>query len=134
MTEYRFPTKIEKIAGLLRTELEWLPPDRERGLIGERQASSFAEYMVAMALWFLRIEFRYKHSILHTPYYVDFYIFTGVDWIPLDVNQRTGVPLTGQDRLRVRVIEVALSMKLNLIYADQVRTFEGALDAVRAIL
>ncbi len=115
-------------------DLEWLPKGRERGMIDGRQAASFAEYRVALALWFLRLEFRYKYTVLNTIYIIDFYIFNGIEWVPLEVRNYTGCPETSQDRLRIRIIEGTLSRKLNIIYDTQVQSFEMALDAIRSIL
>lgn len=131
MVDYRFPDRIEKITRLRKEELEWLQAERKRGMIGERQAASFAEYTVALALWFLRMDFRYKYRILHTQYTVDFYIDNGGEWVPLDVINYTGLDPTAEQRLRTRVIEEALGVKLNVIYDTEVRTFEDAIDAVR---
>jgi len=134
MITYRFPKRTESSSHLKEDSLEWLPSRRERGMIAARRAGSYAEYMVARVLWHLRLEFHYQYRVLHTPYTIDFYIFNGAAWIPLDVRNYSGESTSSQDQLRVRIIENALNRELHTIYDTQTRSFEMALDAVRAIV
>jgi len=138
MTDYRFPTRIEKIQGKLKkrdpTDLEWEPAPKERGDINGRQVGSFAEWAVAMALWFLRLEFHYKFYIVHTPYFVDFYVNNGIEWVPVDVVNFSKVMETSEQRFRVATIERILDTGLRVIYDYEVTTFDGAVNAVRRII
>ena len=134
MTNYRFPARRPATSRLKGADLDWLPRDRELGMIGNCRAGSYAEYMVALVLWYLNMEFHYQYRVLNTPYTIDFYIFNEAAWIPLDVRNYGGVPTRSQDRLRVRIIENALNRELNTIYDTQTKSFEMALDAVKAIL
>ena len=103
-------------------------------MIAGRRAGSYAEYMVARVLWHLRLEFHYQYRVLHTPYTIDFYIFNGAEWIPLDVRNDKADSTRSQDRVRARIIEHALNRELHTIYDTQARSFEMTLDAVSAIL
>ena len=134
MTDFRFPKRAEPSSRLEAGDLEWLPSSRERGMIGDRRAGSYAEYMVARVLWHLRLEFHYQYRVTLTPYTIDFYIFNGAAWIPLDVRNDAADSTRSQDQLRARIIENALNRDLHTIYDTQARSFEMALDAVSAIL
>lgn len=134
MTDFRFPKRLESNIRLKAGNLEWLAPERDRGMIGDRRAGSYAEYMVALVLWYLRLDFYYQYRILHTPYTIDFYIFNKVVWIPLDVRNYYSDSTPSLDQLRVRIIENALNRELNILYDTQTKSFEMALDALRAIL
>ena len=134
MTNYRFPTRRPAASRLKGAELDWLPRERVLGMIGNHRAGSYAEYIVALVLWHLRLEFHYQYRVHPTPYTIDFYIFNGTEWVPLEVKNFSGDPKKSKDRLRYRIIENALNRDLNTIYDTQTMSFEMALDAVKAIL
>ena len=69
-----------------------------RGAIGGQIAGSFAEWVVALALWYLKIKFVYKYNFRGIRFVIDFYIDAGPDWIPVDVGS-FGVlkPMQGSD-------------------------------------
>jgi hypothetical protein len=134
MTGYRFPVRTGEAARFEGAELEWQPGKPERGLIGDRQAASYAEYRVAQVLWYLRLDFRYKVSVLHTPYVVDFYLFNGAEWLALDVVGGSGRVQRAAQALRLRVIKNALPARYRVLNDFDLQTFDQAVAAVRAVL
>ena len=70
MTDYRFPTRIRAIERLEapRIDVEIPEPKEERSEIAGRIAASFAEWVVALALWYLKLRFTYKKSIPKTKF------------------------------------------------------------------
>jgi len=135
VTDYRFPTRIKKIERVKgpRIEYEVVEEEKERGMIGGRLAASFAEWGVALALWYLKIDFSYKYRIPLTKFQVDFYIKSGPDGVPLDVWQSEGYIDTGARIFRRKVIERVLGRHLWTVMDHEVRTFEAAITVIRRI-
>ena len=99
MTGYRFPTRIRRIEAVQAPDFEIKQEDAwQRGAIGGQIAGSFAEWVVALALWYLKIKFVYKYNFRGIRFVIDFYIDAGPDWIPVDVGS-FGVlkPMQGSD-------------------------------------
>ena len=135
MTEFRFPTRRERVEAVKGPDVDIRPyrPPRERGRIMGRVAS-YAEWIVALALWRLKLEFIFQKSIKGTKYKIDFFIEAAPLWIMLDVNQYSGNQQTGAQRFRKKVIERVMNRPLFLLWDTQVSTFEEAITSIRRIL
>ena len=133
MTDYRFPTRIKKIEKVRGPEidLELMEEDLERGEIMGRYAASFAEWVVALALWYLKLKFVYKKGIRDTRYYVDFYIEASPLWVMLDVRQFSETTETSSQRFRKKIIESIMKRPLHTVWDYQVSTYEEAIHQVR---
>jgi hypothetical protein len=133
MTDYRFPTRIEKIERLRSPEIKVEAAHRVRGEI-QGSAASFAEYMVALVLYYLKLAFTYKYRVRGTAFTVDFRIDSGAERLALDVVNWTGGYETNRQRLRRQVIEHELGARLQVIYDTETGSFEDALEAVRRVV
>ena len=58
MTDYKFPARIKRLELIRIPDFEIEKPPRERGEIMGIMAS-FAEWVVALVFWYLKIEFFY---------------------------------------------------------------------------
>ena len=136
MTNYKFPTRIrgiERIEGP-RIDVEIPEPEEERGEIAGRQAASFAEWVVALALWYLKLRFTYKKSIPKTKYSVDFYIEAAPQWVMLDVWTVAGDRNNSSRRFRKKVIERVMGRPLHTLWSSQVSTYEEAIGQIRRLV
>ena len=133
MTDYLFPTRIDRISRIQPPEIEITEAPRERGEVMGIMAS-FAEYMVALVLWYLRFKFYYKWHVPETIYSVDFLIDMNGDWVLLDVTNDTHRYETSGRRLRKRVIQNVTNKELHTIWSSETITFEMALSAVRRLI
>jgi hypothetical protein len=133
MTDYRFPTRIEKIERLRSLAIEGEAAKRKRGEVQGRMAS-FAEFMVAMVLYYLKLTFIYNARLRGTSFGVDFLIYADGERIALDVENWTGGFETSRGRLRRQVIEHELGTRLQVIYDTETGSFEQALEAVRRVV
>ena len=134
MTDYRFPTRIRRIEGVEGPQIDVdIPePRQERGEIAGRQAASFAEWVVALALWYLKLRFTYKKNIPKTKYTVDFYIEAAPQWVMLDV--RTSAGDNSSRRFRQKVIERVMHRPLHTLWSYEVSTYEEAIGRIRRLV
>jgi len=133
VTDYRFPTRIERIAQIRSPEIEIEIKPKERGEVMGITAS-FAEYMVALVLYYLRLRFYYKWKVPNTKYTVDFLIDMNGEWLLLDVNNFKDEYQTSTQRLRKRIIQNITNKELHMIWDTETVTFEMALSALRRLL
>ena len=136
MSDYRFPTRIERIEKLRSPGIrfEITEPEVERGEIGSRLVASFTEWMVALALWYLKLRFVYKKNIPRTKFQIDFYIEAAPVWMMLDVRTMTANLDTSAMRFRQRVIEEVMQRPLHTLWDYQVTTYEEAIQELRRLL
>jgi hypothetical protein len=104
------------------------------GAIGGQIAGSFSEWVVALALWYLKIKFIYKYNIRGTRFVIDFYIDAGPDWVPVEVRQFWGFETDARPRFRKEMIERLLNRPLQIVWDYQVSTFEEAITTMREIM
>jgi hypothetical protein len=106
----------------------------QRGAIHGQLAGSFAEYVVALALWYLKVRFIYKYQLRDTRFVIDFYIDAGPDWVPVDVRQFWGFEEDSKQRFRREMIERILKRPLEIVWNYQVSTFEEAITTMRRVV
>ena len=135
MKSYRFPVRIKRIEAVISPEIAIrYTEDRRTGPIHGQEAGSFAEWVVALALWYLKTSFIYKYNIPNTRFVIDFYIDAGPDWVPVDVRKFWGYAETSVQRFRRRAVEQILNRTLAVIWDYQVSTFEEAITTVRRVM
>jgi hypothetical protein len=98
-----------------------------------RYAASFAEWVFALALWYLKLRFVYKWSIPGTRFYVDFYVQSAPQWVLVDVRQFTGSQESGQLRWRRKIIEREMGRPLHTVWDTDLSTFEEGVNEVRKL-
>jgi predicted AAA+ superfamily ATPase len=115
-------------------EIKFKKVKPQRGLISGRVAGSFAEWMVALALWRMKLRFSYKYKVWGTRFVIDFYIDGGPSWVPVDVRQFGGFSENSVQRFRRQMIERILNRKLVIVWDFQVSTFEEAITTMRRVV
>lgn len=134
-TNYHFPTRIRRIESVLSLELSiTAAKDSRPGPVQGRVAGSFAEWVVALALWYLKLPFIYKYQVPGTRFVIDFYIDVGPDWLPVDVRTFWGYQQPPTRRFRALLIERMLGRPPAVIWDTQVSTFEQAVTTLRRVI
>jgi len=134
-TNYHFPTKIKRIESVQSPEIAiTYMEDRVPGPVHGQIAGSFAEWVVALALWYLKLPFVYKYRLPETRFIIDFFIDAGPDWLPVDVRQFWGYEETSVQRFRAKMVERILHRPLAIIWDYQVSTFEEAVTTLRRVI
>ena len=132
---YHFPIRIKRIQAVQAPEYYVKQAKgRERGGIHGQLAGSFAEFVVALALWFLKVRFIYKYQLRDTRFVIDFFIDAGPDWVPVDVRQFWGFEEDSKQRFRREMIERILKRPLEVVWDYQVSTFEEAITTMRRVI
>ena len=133
--DYRFPTRIKKIEEVQgpRVHMEPPPDDEERGEIMGRYAVSFAEWVFALALWYLKLRFVYRWPIPRTRFHVDFYVQSAPQWALVDVRQFRQGQEAGSQRFRRAIIERKMGRPLHTVWDTELSTFEEGVNMVRKL-
>ncbi len=133
MVDYRFPTRIKSFQPVVGPRPEFEPPEDDAELreIGGQRAS-FAEWVFALALWYLKVRFIYRWHIPETRFYVDFYIQSAPEWVMVDVRQFSSRETSNQ-RFRRKMIERKMMRPLHIIWDTDLSTFEEGVTVVRKL-
>jgi len=132
---YRFPTRVEGVE-VVRGAVVGMEPAIEAAVRGEimgRQAASFAEWVFALALWYLKLRFVYQWPIPGTRFRVDFYVQSAPQWVLVDVRQFGQGQEGGSQRFRRKIIERKMGRPLQTVWDTDLASFEEGVNVVRKL-
>jgi len=142
MSAYKYPTRRAARGKAIKQRIVTAQAKAQTmGLIQGRTSGSYPEWLVAMALWKLKVPFRYQVPVMggrgtEGGQVLDFLISSAPQDIPLQVYGRrwhSGGFAIG-DLFKLQQIERYYKHKAVIIWDDQLPNEEQALSAVRKAL